>query len=424
MNLKLTLTGLCMAVLCSMPAIAQETETTPMDELAQRTGNLESAVEALKKVKITGYVQFQYQHGEKDAALKVGSGNENSDKAFNRIGIRRGRIKLAYDDAITGAVFQLDVNEKDGVTFRDAYLTAKDPWGGMSGLKFGVFDRPFGFEISYSSSRRESPERSTIFTTLFPQERDLGGQLTLQAGKTSPFNFLKIDAGLFAGNGIKPEIDSRRDFIGHASAANAVGSDIKIGVGASYYNGYVYQGSTKVYTMKGKEFVLYDDEANKGAFAKREYFGADAQLGFVTFMGMTQLRGEYLTGQQPGLEGSTKSPNSSSLPGITAHTYIRKFEGGYVMFIQDLGRLPFSAVAKYDWYDPNTAVSKDETGLGGTGKADLFQETLGLGLLWRINNYLRVQGYYEINRFEKSANVASMDNYQGNVLTIRIQQKF
>jgi len=83
------------------------------------------------------------------------------DKGFNRIGIRRGRMKFEYNDGIgTGAV-QIEVNDK-GVSFRDLYIGIKDPWTKRSQLMAGVFNRPFGYEVCYSTSSLESPERATI----------------------------------------------------------------------------------------------------------------------------------------------------------------------------------------------------------------------------------------------------------------------
>ncbi|MDL2243500.1 hypothetical protein LJB84_01505 [Bacteroidales bacterium OttesenSCG-928-J19] len=367
------------ALLIATAGFAQDetTEASRVDVLEEKVELLNESVSKLTKLKVSGYVQTQFQYGEKDASLKVGTANEDKNESFNRIGIRRGRLKFAYEDKLLSGVFQLDITEK-GVGFKDAYLNIKDPWIGTLGLKAGVFDRPFGYEISYSSSRRESPERAMIFQTLFPDERDLGGMFTLQAPKTSPLNFLKLEAGLFAGNGIKQETDNRKDFIGHLSANKTLGSDIKLGLGVSYYNGSVYQGTENVYTMNGKSFEVDTDPKNIGRFAKREYLGFDAQLNVVSLLGMTQLRGEYLFGTQPGTASGSKSPNASSLP--TADTYIRDFGGGYVMLVQDLATLPVSAVVKYDWYDPNTKVSGNELGLNGTAKGDVSYSTLGLGL--------------------------------------------
>jgi hypothetical protein len=377
-----------------------------------------------QSVKFSGYIQSQYQYGEKDASLKVGSGNEDSNESFNRLGIRRGRFKLtATDGGLASGVFQVDVTEK-GVGFKDAYLNLKDPWVNTIQLRAGIFDRPFGNEISYSSSRRESPERSTLFQTLFPEERDLGAMLILQPAKTSPWNILKLEAGLFAGNGIKQETDSRKDFIGHLSLAKTLGS-LSYGLGASYYNGSVYQGSEKVFEADGKKFVLTDNADNKGGFAKREYIGFDGQLTVESSLGFTQLRAEYLLGQQPGTSGSSKSPNASALP--SGDTYIRSFSGAYAIFVQDLGNLPLSAVVKYDFYDPNTDVSGNEIGNDEslTSKTDLTLSTFGFGLLWKISNAARLQAFYEINSNETSDKVDGWkEDRKDNVFTLRLQYKF
>jgi hypothetical protein len=416
------ITVLIIGLFFSFLAIGQDIELTPLEELQKRTETLETEIAKQKKLKLTGYIQPQYQQGEKDASLKIGNPNENTEESFSRIGIRRGRIKLSYEENIATGVFQLDLTEK-GLGLKDAYLDVKDPWLNSLHLKAGIFDRPFGNEISYSSSRRESPERSTICQTLFPEERDLGVMLVLQAPKSSPWSIVKLEAGLFAGNGIKPEIDSRQDFIGHLSVSKPIGSDGSFGAGVSYYNGSVYQGTENVFTLDGKQFNLYADVSNTGRFAKREYTGFDAQLAWLSSWGLTQLRSEYLFGQQPGIAGSSKSPNASTLP--TADTYIRRFSGGYVIFIQDIGTLPFSAVLKYDWYDPNTKISGNEIGGNGASKADLSQNTWGLGALWRMNNNLRLQAFYEINANETTANITDREkDLKDNVFTLRLQYKF
>lgn len=400
----------------------QESELNQVVQLEQQTQMQDEAIKVLQKLKVSGYIQTQFQYGEKDALLKVGTANENKEKSFNRIGIRRGRIKFAYEEGITSGVFQLDITEKR-IGLKDVYLNLKDPWGGTNVLRAGVFNRPFGLEINYSSSRRESPERSTIFQTLFPDERDLGGMLILQAAKISPWSFLKLEAGLFAGNGIKQETDNRKDFIGHLSANKNINDNAKFGFGVSYYNGGVYQGTENIYTMQDKTFVLNSDASNKGKFAKREYAGFDGQLNIISPMGMTQLRGEYLWGLQPGSKSNSKSPNASTLPNID--TYIRNFSGGYAMLVQDFGTLPFSAVIKYDWYDPNTKISTNEIGQNGTGKGDIAYNTLGLGILWRASNNVRLQAYYELPTNEKSENLAEyMGNLKDDTFTLRLQYKF
>ncbi|MDR1682713.1 MAG: hypothetical protein LBS25_04930 [Candidatus Symbiothrix sp.] len=358
---------------------------------------------AQPQVKFSGYIQSQYQYGEEKASLKVGNANENTGESFDRIGIRRGRIKLSATEGIASGVFQIDLTEK-GLGLKDAYLNIKDPWMNSLQVRAGVFDRPFGNEIGYSSSRRESPERSTIFQTLFPEERDLGVMLVLQAPKTSSWSILKLEAGLFAGNGIKQETDHRKDFIGHLSVNKSVEDHIAFGGGVSYYNGGVHQASNR--------------------FAKREYAGLDAQFSLINSLtGSTQIRAEYLFGQQPGTAESSKSPNASVLP--TGYDFLRNFSGAYVILIQDLGELPFSAVVKYDYYDPNTKLAGDAIGLNNSTKADLSYRTFGFGALWKIDNALRLQAFYEINSNETTANLSDRQNdLKDNTFTLRLQYKF
>ena len=411
----------CLLIYCVGNA-QQELELNPLAQLEKQAKMQDATNNGLRKLKVSGYIQPQFQYIEKDASPRNVTENENKEKSFHRFGIRRGRIKFTYIDGIASGVFQLDMTEK-GVGIKDAYLNLRDPWLGTNALRVGVFDRPFGYEISYSSSLRESPERSTIFQTFFPDERDLGGMITLQPAKTSPWHFFKLEAGLFAGNGIQQETDNRKDFIGHLFAKKSISNNIDLGFGVSYYNGGVYQGTKNIYTMQGKAFVLNNDASNLGDFAKREYFGVDVQFNTISPLGKIKLRGEYLWGTQPGSSVSSKSPNSSSLPNID--TYIRNFSGGYLIFVQDAGITPFSAVLKYDWYNPNTKVTANEIGLYGTGKGDVAYKTFGMGILYRITSNVRLQAYYELVSNEKTENLDSYNkNLKDDIFTLRLQYRF
>jgi len=400
----------------------QKESSLSNSELIPKITELEDGINQLKKLKISGYIQTQFQYGEKDASPKVGSSNEDKTRSFSRIGIRRGRIKLAYTQGIGSGVFQLDITEK-GLGVKDAYLKLTEPWLNSISTTMGVFDRPFGYEISYSSSQRESPERSTVFQTLFPEERDLGAKITLQAPKTSPWSILTLDAGLFAGNGIKMETDNRKDFIGHLAVNQTIKDNLKIGGGISYYYGGVYQGSKNVYQNDGSGFSLNSDETNIGKFAKREYFGLDFQLAILSKIGLTKLTSEYLFGTQPGGINDSKSPNASILP--TSDVYIRNFRGGYAMLVQDFGSLPVSAIVKYDWYNPNTKVKGNDIGMNNTNAGDIAFNTLGLGLQWNIDNNFRMTAYYEIVKNETSTHLNGYESdRKDNVFTLRMQYKF
>lgn len=417
------------AMLLSFTTNAQEIERIDerIDTLSNEVTTVNQIVKQLSKFKVSAYIQGQFQYGQKDASLKVGDSNENPEEGFNRIGIRRGRMKFAYNDGIGTGAIQIDVNDK-GVSFRDLYIGIKDPWTKRNQLMTGIFNRPFGYEVSYSTSTLESPERATIIQYFFPDERDLGAMLTLRTTEESPLSFLRLDAGIFAGNSINRETDNRKDFIGRISASKPLKETMKWGLGFSYYNGSVYNPTSTAYEMEGLTFRPVD-KGKSGTFMKREYFGLDAQFSITTDLGKTELRAEGLWGTQPGTASSSKSPNYSTRPANTEANslYARPFRGYFFYFIQDIGNSPFSAVLKYDTYDPNTDIQNNEIGQKEslTSATDLSQSTIGIGALYRFSKNIRLQCYYEFNSNETSENLNSYEtDRKDNVFTVRLQYKF
>jgi opacity protein-like surface antigen len=313
----------------------------------------------------------------------------------------------------------------------------------------GVFNRPFGFEVPYSSASLESPERARFNQTLFPGEEDLGASLTFQMPKASPWNFIKIEAGLFAGNGINPEFDKKKDFIGHIGIQKSIFSEmVKFGIGASYYNGGVYQGTANAYKMteSGGVNVFLKTPASDtiGTYHKREYKGFDAQLTFESPIGLTTLRGEYVLGTQPGQSKKTTSPTSDftkvSGTATIPDTYVRDFNAGYFFLSQTIARTPLTLVVKYDFYDPNTKVKGNEIGNSVVGavykattEADLRYSTLGMGVLFAVSSNVKITAYYDMVTNEKTSNLKpdftkSNSNFskdlKDNVFTLRLQYKF
>ena len=449
--MKLTLKSLtiiALGLIFSTVAFSQE-KVDSLDVHEQRIANLEDGLLQLKKLKISGYVQTEWQmsqidvNGNASKDMKVGGGANAGEKAdavlnpgstFNRFGVRRGRLKATYSDFGCTGVFYIDATEK-GVILKEAYVAALDPWAGVVTLKGGIFNRPFGYEIEYSSSSRESPERSRIIQALFPNERDLGGMITLQAPKTSPWNVLKLDFGLLAGNAIGLDFKSQKDIIAHLNYVNSIG-DIKYGIGASMYNGGVYNATKKVYSISANNvFEAQGDSAsNFNKMVARQYYGFDGQFSMASVAGLTTLRGEYIFGTQPGTSSSGDSYNNSAIG--TTDTYIRNFAGGYIQLVQDIADTKHTVIVKYDWYDPNTKVAGDNigaattvTGAVKTNKADIAYSTLGLGYLYRMNNNIKFMVYYDMPVNEVSsaltssgANLSSV--LAANLLTVRMQVKF
>ena len=80
---------------------------------------------------------------------------------------------------------------------------------------------------------------------------------------------------------------------------------------------------------------------------KREYIGLDAQFSFKNSWGTTSLRGEGLLGTQPGIAGSSKSPNTGTRPANEPENSLfkRPFIGYFFYLVHDIGTTPFSAVS-------------------------------------------------------------------------------
>ncbi|HEY6915352.1 MAG TPA: hypothetical protein VI413_11800 [Paludibacter sp.] len=434
MKLK-SLPIIALGLITSVVAFSQEEKVDTLNVHEQRITTLEDGLFQLKKLKFSGYIQAQWQSSQLDSMIsksndmKVGTGAYGAEKVsngtYNRFGVRRGRLKATYEDFGCQAVIEFDISE-GGLKTKDVYLNVLDPWVNTFAVKGGVFDNPFGSEIAYSSSKLESPERSRLIQTLFPDEKTLGAMLTIQAPKTSKWNVLKLETGLVAGNAISKDYKSKKDLAAHLTYNNST-PIMKYGIGVSMYSGSVIQTDTNVYVMKNGAFNR-NVGTKPNEFATRQYFGVDGQFSIASDLGLTQIRAEYITGTQPGAAGSSASPNGFDPTASTftaAPTYIRNFSGGYVNFVQDIADTKHSIVVKYDWYDPNTSVAGDKVGVAAkTGKADMAYSTLGLGYMYRLNNNVRLMAYYDMVSNESTKVKGYFKNVNDNVVTVRLQYKF
>jgi hypothetical protein len=443
-------TLLLLMLVSATVAKAQEAEP---DTLRNTVAKLASDMEVLKKIKITGYIQPQFQWAD-SAGQKSYEGGDFAPGVDKRFQIREARIKVTYDNVLTQGVFQVDVTER-GIAIKDMYLRITDPWTNWIQLKAGMFDRPFGFEIGYSSSLRESPDRARMSQIIFPGERDLGASLALQGPKGGSWNWLRLEGGMFNGTGAPgasgsatgntSDFDKKKDFIGRISASRTTRNEkIKYGLGASYYDGGYRKDNDTAWhvgtdTLGVKGFFTDDNKKQKGSYTQRQYMGGDAQVSIEWFAGITTLRGEYIEGKQPGISNTTVSPQflfgidgktvaSSTNP--AAATFKRKFNGAYFYFIHDIAHTPLELIVKYDWYDPNTDAKGDEIGkkvAGGKsfGAADIKYTTIGYGLAYHMDANVKFTAYYDMITNETSANLAGYNKeLHDNIFTLRAQYKF
>lgn len=409
--------------------MAQKPTQSPNDSLAVTVTKLTKSVQVLERIKISGFIHAQYQKADTLGA-KSFNGGDFADASSQRFMVRRGYLRFEYLGTLATYSVLINANER-GVSVLDAYFNIKEPWLKVFSLKGGIFYRPFGYELGYSRTLRESPELSRVNQLLFPGERDLGASITFQMPESSAFHPLKIDAGLFTGNGINPETDDKLDFIGRIGIADAIKkAKMDYGIGISYYYGSVYHAKKEVYQMVDLDgiqaFRQLIADTTPGNYYNRKYLGFDGQFSIQTLLGKTSIHGEFITGDQPGAEKITISP---TIP-ITYTLYLRKFQGRTVFLIHSLPKSMHSIVLKYDFYDPNTEISGDEIGktatsVKATNGADIAYSTWGFGWITDFNKNLRLMIYYDLVRNETSKNLSGFTQDQkDNVITIRVQYKF
>jgi phosphate-selective porin len=417
--------------------IAQEPVMIPPPETEDTIGNairvLQSDVAILKRIKFSGYVQAQYQQID-SAGAKTFAGGDFAPGVNKRFKVRRGEFKTMYDNGKTQIVANIDISQ-NGVSIKDCYGRFTEQWLQTFSVTAGIFNRPFGWEVPTSSSAIGSPERSRVNQTLFPGERELGVMLTFQLPVSSKLRPLKLEAGIFNGNGStsKEDYDFQKDIISHLTWVSATKNEkISYGVGVSFYNGGVANSNKFVYDelmtlgADSVKWIVDSTSSNKGAISRRQYIGFDGQFSITSIIGITTLRAEYVMGVQPGTSSDTKSPNGQTAPPAAADTYVRNMNGMTFFFSQNIGSTKHQLIFKYDWYDPNTDVEGKEIGKAGSKltAADIKYTTIGFGWIYNWDNNVKILAYYDLVKNESTSLTGYKNDLLDNVFTARIQYKF
>ena len=453
MNVKSLLTKALL--FASSIAFAQEAQLTPTDTLAKAVTAIKDDISLMKKLKFSGWVQTQFQLADQTGIETYAGGSNFNANVDDRFSVRRGRLKAIYDNGFSLYNIQIDISERN-VQIREMFVKLSDHKWKAFRLTTGIFNRPFGYEISQSSSVRETPERARMSQTLFFTERDLGTWLQFQAPTSSKFHFLKLDAAVVSGTGITNvnnlgasvadaskntqnntsggnDFDFQKDFIGRISGEKTNKSQkVTVSGGLSYYYGGYRTGNKQIWKNSSSHagFDCDSSLSNVGTIVKRIHYGADFQLTIDNPLGLTTLRGEFIMGQMPGLGYRTYNSTPYSQP--LTPIYYRNFNGAYFYFVQRFGKSKHTIVVKYDWYDPNVNVKGTQIGAAGsnTSATDVRFDTWGFGYLYNLDANVKLSVYYDMVKNESTL-ISNADprkdfskDIKDNVLTLRIQYKF
>ncbi len=390
----------------------------------------------------SGYLQPQFQFSAMKANPNPYQGGEWGANSTNRFRLRRGRIRTDFthytEDGKPAAyfLFQFDGTER-GVNIRDFWGRYYENKWELFHFTMGMMARPFGHEVLLSSIYREAPERGRMSQILMNTERDLGFMVSFNPRKASSrFRWFQVDVGVYNGQGLTGpmEYDNNKDIVARISSKRQKikGTNIRVSGGISgYFGGIVSQGTT-LYAVKrdvdGAWKLMGDSsQQNIGRNTTRQYFGADIQIIFPNRKGQTELRAEYVLGQQTATLGSTVTPGSypvdaagNPLPLVT-----RRFDGAYFYILQHLGSWRHQAIAKFDWYDPNKKVKgMDVDRKNNFSVADIRFNTLGAGYLYYVNEHMKLVLWYEYPINEKTSIAGYTQHIHDDIFTFRTQFSF
>jgi hypothetical protein len=361
------------------PQSADASETDKkLAKIAEIVTDPEGPVEAtkadvakLKRLTVGGYVQARYED-------YPGGVDEDGKAIQSGLSIRRARVKVTGKPTdTTTAILQLDMGA-DKTAIKDAYVEFCPKGNSEIGLDVvaGQMNWPFGYEVPYSSSRRETPERALWSRRLFTGERDTGVKITY------PFTrewFGQI--GLYNGAGIDA-LNSVTTVVTDSTTTPPKTAKIKIPgtVGRDYdnnkdiianlqYNGVNSEFGLSAYLGKG---IWNPDRAALIGVPKTR-FGAD----FRYYLNNLTLKAEFVTAK--GVDEAVSGYDNS------------KWVTGYDV---QLG---------YNIGVSNTLVAKYET-LSEDPKYPIYgrRSAWNLGVLHWFDSNTRLKVFYTINQEQSS----------------------
>jgi phosphate-selective porin len=375
-----------------------------LNALDERVLVNEADLGKLNKIKISGYVQAQWESYGKDLV--------KTNEPNNTFYIRRARVKFTYE-ALDGVKFVIQPDfSTNALALKDAYAVVNLPKLKDFTLWAGQFNRP-NYEVEYSSSQREVLERSRVIRAIYPGEREIGVKLEYIGSKIP----LKLQLMVMNGNfniltAFQKDYDSKKDLMGRLVYSIKIpGAGIGIDLGA---NGYY--GGTRI---KNNIFVSNNGTLDSTGFKAGDYLdkkwvGGEIQV-FADILGGLALKGEYVAGVNSASSATNQTATTKLTDMRKDPTKLRNFSGYYIYLIKNIGP-KHQFVAKYDYYDPNTKLS------GDAAKGELNYKTLTLAWQYYLNDNIRLTLNYEMPKNETNATTAA--DLKDNTIGVRIQAKF
>ncbi|TAL65274.1 MAG: hypothetical protein EPN88_09785 [Bacteroidetes bacterium] len=371
-----------------------------LNALDERVLVNEADLGKLNKIKISGYVQAQWEN--------YGADIEKSNGYNNTFYIRRARVKFTYEPA-NGVILVLQPDfSTNNLSLKDAYAVVNIPKLKDFTLWAGQMNKP-NYEVEYSSGQREVLERSRVIRTIYPGEREIGVKLEYN-GSVIPLKVqLMAMNGNFTGTQSK-DVDSKKDLMGRVVYSfKFPNAGIGIDLGA---NGYLGANLAKTNPYLQNSNGTADSLKRVWTYLDKNWAGSEIQI-FADVLGGMAIKGEYMAGVNS--TPSTIASSSTMAQKKADPNKLKNFSGYYIYFIKNIGPKN-QFVARYDYYDPNTKLKGDAAG------SDIFFKTWTVAWQYYLNGNIRISLNYEMPGNE--INASNTTDKKDNILGVRIQAKF
>jgi len=389
-------------------------------------------VDLLAGIRVGGYLQAQYEsHQDSENQLQQGGAPLNLD----RFVLRRARVKVRRAWKYSSVMIELDANtvhgpSSFGVQHAEASLfyrgdNSEDELP-IAKLTMGLFDVPFGYELTESPKERLFMERSRQSLAFFPAEPDLG------IGLSGKVLFVKYAVAVMNGEP-KSEVtgfqlrdpNSQKDVIGRVGVDVPIGKRFRVSGGVSALNGYgFHKGTDNTKNVVVWKDLNEDGQINTGELealpgtsgtVSENFFrwsvGADLQLRMKTELGMTQLYGEIVAGSNMDRGLFVADPVLTSIDARELGYYI-----GLVQQVTPYGVFGL----RYDYYNPNANFLDRQGGkiIPSTQDMQTWAPLVGLVLPGRAKLLLE----YDIIRDYTARDSSGVPiDRKNNVWTLRLQ---
>jgi hypothetical protein len=404
---------------------AQESKMT-FDEIKAKVEGIDKNVNSIlndisgmKKLKISGFLHFQFEKTESGKGLDLGNNNytlnpydSTDSKIQSRFRLRRNFVKIEYNAGLAQIVAQVDfTNER--LDLKEAYINITDPWLKYFTLRTGIFYRP-NYEVESSPSILESIDRSNIVRKLYPGERDLGAMLIIKPEKLFSLQVAAFN-NTYKGYSAQywPNFNSEPFYYMARLTKDFMLKDLGLGfnIGVHARIGNILANTNKIIESENNSTKIDTTSIKKGDKIGRKWYGIEAQV-YYDFLAGTKLAGEYIFGS--GIDEESLD-NSASAPSAIRK---RDFSGFYILLAQGITK-EWQIVGKYELYNPNTKIAGDDV----NNKSDLSFSTLGLGIHNFSFDNIRLTLWYDINNTTTNKNVLTNDPID-NFLYLRFQFKY